>query len=66
MTDNTKNQAAKAQENHEYSASEANKSNQRENAKVTGKKAHEGRDPMEGDDQGSAKPNNGGVKDTPI
>lgn len=37
-----------AQELNEYSASDANKNNQKENANPPGKKAREGKDPMSG------------------
>lgn len=44
----TENKAKKAQDRTEYSASDANKSNQKENAHPTGKTASEGKDPMSG------------------
>jgi len=45
--------AEEAQKQAGYSASEANKNNQKDNARPTGKKPREGRDPMEGDEDGN-------------
>ena len=44
----TDNKVKNAQDRSEYSASDANKNNQKENAQPPGKKAHEGKDPMSG------------------
>ena len=44
----TDNKVKKAQDRSEYSASDANKNNQKENAHPTGKTAAEGKDPMNG------------------
>jgi len=45
----TENKTAKnAQDRNEYSASDANKQNQKENAQPPGKKAREGKDPISG------------------
>lgn len=43
-----------AQDSSKYSASDANKNNQKENAHPPGKKAREGKDPMEGDEKGDS------------
>ncbi len=45
----TDNKAKTAQDLNEYSASDANKNNQKENANPSGKKPREGKDPMSGD-----------------
>ncbi len=42
------NKAKEGQDRNEYSASDANKNNQKENAHPPGKKPHEGKDPMSG------------------
>lgn len=42
----TENKAKKAQDLNEYSASDANKNNQKENATPTGKTAREGKAPQ--------------------
>ncbi len=42
------NPAKKAQDLNEYSASDANKGNQKENAQPSGKKPREGKDPASG------------------
>ena len=44
----TDNKAKNAQNRNEYSASDANKNNQKENAYPTGRTASEGKDPMSG------------------
>lgn len=50
----TDNKAKQAQDLNEYSASDANKNNQKENAHPTGKKAAEGKDPMDGSSNNQA------------
>jgi hypothetical protein len=59
-----KTQAAQAQSG--YSASEANRDNQKQNAVPTGRKPAEGKDPMAGQSAAQQDDSPGGDKDTPI